>query len=59
MVRLRYVKEVGFWPAGNPQLYCRRDNKCTPLDLSDFFGERLAHFSGRSLEGVGALEAER
>jgi hypothetical protein len=28
-------------------------------DLPDFCGERLAHFPGLSLEGDGALEAER
>ena len=30
-----------------------------PLDLPGFCGERLAHFRGLSLEGDGALEAER
>ena len=29
------------------------------LDLPGFCGERLAHFLGLSLEGDGALEAER
>ena len=29
------------------------------LDLPGFCGERLAHFPGLSLEGDGALEAER
>lgn len=29
------------------------------MDLPGFFGERLAHFPGLSLEGDGALEAER
>lgn len=29
------------------------------LDLPGFRGERLAHFPGLSLEGDGALEAER
>lgn len=29
------------------------------LDLPGFCGERLAHFAGLSLEGDGALEAER
>ena len=29
------------------------------LDLPGFCGERLAHFAGFSLEGDGALEAER
>lgn len=31
----------------------------TSLDLPGFCGERLAHFLGLSLEGDGALEAER
>ena len=31
----------------------------TELDLPDYCGERLAHFPGLSLEGDGALEAER
>ncbi len=31
----------------------------TALDLPGFCGERLAHFPGLSLEGDGALEAER
>lgn len=34
-VRLRYVKQVGFWPSGNPRLYYRRDGKYTPLPDSD------------------------
>lgn len=29
------------------------------VDLPGFCGERLAHFPGLSLEGDGALEAER
>lgn len=29
------------------------------LDLPGFCGERLVHFAGLSLEGDGALEAER
>jgi hypothetical protein len=29
------------------------------VDLPDFCGERLAHFPDLSLEGDGALEAER
>ena len=35
------------------------DGPINSVDLPGFFGERLAHFPGLSLEGDGALEAER
>lgn len=32
---LRYVKQAGHWPSGNPRLYLRRDGKLTPLPDAD------------------------
>ena len=43
---------------GSGRVVIRRRDRSL-LDLPGFSGERLAHFPGLSLEGDGALEAER
>jgi hypothetical protein len=51
--------EVEFESDTAPTVTSHPIHRSKDVDLPGFCGERLAHFPGVSLEGDGALEAER
>lgn len=56
----RRLTERPFEGGNLRELYILPAKSTTPrLDLPGFCGERLPHFPGLSLDGYGALEAER